>query len=44
MDSELSAAEYFAALAFGAVVALGLIKLVVWDRLVRPRLWGTSRA
>lgn len=38
MGEELSLAEYVAALAFGASVAALLLKLLIWDRVVRPRL------
>lgn len=43
MEDELSILEYLAAIAFGCVVALGVAALV-WDRVVRPRIWITPRA
>lgn len=41
-DDELSLAEYAAALAFGASVVALLLKVYIWDRMVRPRLWSTT--
>ena len=42
-DDELSLAEYVAALMFGCVVALAGLALV-WQHLVRPRIWITPKA